>query len=348
MTKQNLKNLGVSLGMLGAVMMTATSYAQQTETVKKLPLARTGRLMAGMPGQTRPDTAKADAAKSDTPTYSYTLLAYPGTLSTFGVGINPGAVGSNVEAVGAWLFPDGTSQTSFRAFVGGPNGMTETYQLLNDPDAPTPQQAYSVNDSGQVVGDYIDGSGIFHSYLADGNHFIPINVPFEGATGTNDPAINNSGEIIGDWTDSAGNSHGFTLIAGTYVSFDYPGAPQTFPFSINGAGDIVGAYADANGNDHGFLKKGKSYSSIDFPGALETYANGINSEGVIAGEYCAASSCLTTNQGVQGFVLKNGVYTTLDIPGEYFTSLQSISDKGTILGIYGDADGLFYTFLATP
>jgi hypothetical protein len=60
-------------------------------------------------------------------------------------------------------------------------------------------------------------------------------VPFAGATYTLPYAINNSGEIVGGW-GNAGIATGFTLIAGTYTSIEYPGANYTFAFDINKKG----------------------------------------------------------------------------------------------------------------
>ncbi|GLQ91682.1 hypothetical protein GCM10007901_06320 [Dyella acidisoli] len=309
---------------------------------------------------------------SDSPTYTYTLLSYPGTLDTQGVGINPDALDPDlggqsgtarpkIKVVGAWSSPDGTSQTGFLARVSGTKPVRETYDLLNDPLGSLVQQPYSINDFGQIVGDYymgeIGGSYIFHSYELDGDKFIPLNVPFVGAVSTFSPAINNTGEIVGGWTDSAGNSHGYTLIGGAYTSFDYPGGGQIQLYlSVNSQGDIAGSYADASGNVHGFLRRGDTYTSIDFPGAVYTASTGINDADEIVGSYCPTSQCLATGgEGLQGFILKNGIYTTFAIPGEYATALASINNKGVLMGNYYDANvsaadtaNHVYTFLATP
>jgi hypothetical protein len=230
MTRQMLKNFGLSAGLLGMAFLTSTSFAQGVGAAAKLSRARVA-----------PSTAKAaeqPAQTSDSPSYTYTLVSYPGTLNTQGVGMNLGAISQDpekVEVVGAWYFPDGTSQTGFRARVSGTKSVTEHYVQVNDPNAPTPQQSYSINDLGQIVGDYIDSSNVFHAYELVGDEFRVLDVPFAGAKGTFSPAINNSGEIVGGWYDSAGNEHSFTLVGGTYTSFDYPGATSQFYYGINSA-----------------------------------------------------------------------------------------------------------------
>ncbi|WP_188792610.1 hypothetical protein [Dyella nitratireducens] len=361
MKNHAVKNSGIALGLLGAALIVSTSFAQGFMPAVRLPAAR-----KALP------KAQVSTRMSDSPTYTYTLLGYPGTLDTQGVGINPDALDPDldgqgetarpkIKVVGARFSPDGTSQTGFLARVSGSKSVHETYDLLNDPQGSLVQQAYSINDFGQVVGDYymgdIGGSYIFHSYELDGDKFNPINLPFAGVVSTFSPAINNTGEIVGGWTDSAGNSHGYTRIGDTYTSFDYPGGGQIQLYlSVNSEGDIVGSYADASGAVHGFLRRGETYTSIDFPGAAYTVSTGINDADEIVGSYCPTSQCLATGgEGLQGFILKNGIYTTFAIPGEYATALASINNKGVLMGNYYDADvnaadtaNHVYTFLATP
>jgi hypothetical protein len=359
MTKKTVKNLGVELGLLGIMLIPATAFAQGSESggsesVKGLAVSRGTPLTAA--ADSRAATRRAQAA--DAPSFNFTLIGFPGTLNTLGVGINPAAINGHgekqaVEIVGAEFFPDGSSQTGFLAQVSKTNGgTTESYSLLNDPQAPpppAPEQAYSVNDYGKIVGDYIDDSGVFHSYILDRGQFIPLDVPFAGAMGTASPAVNNAGEIVGLWSDSAGNTHNYTLIAGTFKSFDVPGASQAELFyGINGEGDITGSFADASGNVHGFLRKDNTFTTLDFPGAVATFPTGINDSGVIVGGYCPTSTCVTTGEGQLGFTLRSGVYTTFTFPAEFAVALASINNRGEVMGNYIDATGLVYTFLGTP
>jgi hypothetical protein len=350
---QILKNFGVSLGLLGTVLIVSPSLAQGLRPASKFLGARIAQ-----------PNAQVAARASNSPSYTYTLLSFPGTLYTQGVGINPGAFSqdpSEIKVVGARFSPDQTTQTGFLARVLGSKGGVQAYDLLNNPSGSAIQQTYSINDFGQTVGDYYVGqvgnAYIFHSYELVGDQFTPLNVPFPDAVSTFSPAINNTGEIVGGWTDGAGNSHGYTLIKGVYTSFDYPGVSQIQLYlAVNSEGHIVGSYADANGNVHGFLRRGNTYTSIDFPGAVYTASTGINDADEIVGNYCPTSQCLSTGgEGLQGFVLKNGIYTTFAIPGEYATALASINNEGVLMGNYYDADvnapdtaNHVYTFLATP
>ncbi len=322
MTKQTLKNFALALGLSGLALLPSTSVAQ---------IALASKLPAKNPASAAAQAASHQAKTPGSPSYTYTLLSFPGSLDTFAVGINLGATTSKIEIVG------GAGQGGFLARVSEKKTVTETYQAVNYPHGSDPQAVNAVNDSGQIVGDYGDYD---YGYERSGGKFTPIAVPFAGAQGTFPFAINNSGEIVGGWWDSNRIEHGFTLIGGTYTSFDYPGATETAGFAINSAGDIVGPYSDASGVEHAFLLSGGAYSSFDFPGADYTVANGINDAGDIVGIYCTTTGCISTSEGEQGFLLSAGVFTTISIPGEFFTAAEGINNNGEVVGFYVDAAGL--------
>jgi probable HAF family extracellular repeat protein len=123
-------------------------------------------------------------------------------------------------------------------------------------------------------------------------------------------------------------SHSFTLIGGTYTSFDYPGATFTQANAVNSAGEIVGYYNDTSGVSHGFLLSGGTYASIDVPGAASTTSSGINDTGDIVGGYCPTGECISSEEGTQGYLLSGGVFTPIAIPGEF----ASLAPGSSILG----------------
>jgi probable HAF family extracellular repeat protein len=333
MTKQTLKNFALALGLLGLALIPSTSLAQ-VGLASKLP----GKNPATAAAQTVSRQAKTPGS----PSYTYTLLSFPGTLNTGANGINKGATTSKIEIVG------GQGQGGFLVGVSVKKTVSEKYQAVNFPHAAEQLAANDVNDAGQIVGNYVDASGASHGYERSGAKFTTIDVPFAGATSTFTNAINNSGEIVGGWTDSGGVTHAFTLIGGTYASFDYPGATFTTANDVNNEGEIVGFYNDTSGVGHGFSLSGGTYTSIDVPGAVYTNSIGINDAGDIVGLYCTTSQCVSTNEGAQGFLLSGGVFTTITIPGEYYTYLTDINNNGVVIGGYQDAAGLVVAFMATP
>ncbi len=342
MTRRTVTNSGLVLALLGLVQIPSTGLAQVGVASK-------------FPGKRRPSAAAHAAshpAKTPgTSSYTYTLLSFPGTYYTYANGINAGATTSKTEIVGGYSAtnnPEGSS--GFLAHVSGTKTVAESYEVTNYPHEPLLQFALGVNDSGAIVGDYEDSSGVYHGYELSGGTFTTINVPFAGAEATYTEGLNNSGEIVGAWMDSASNTHGLTVIGSTYTSLDYPGSDFTYAEGVNSQGDVVGYYIDTTGGvAHGFLLSGGTYTSIDFPGAYSTGSSGINDAGDIVGTYCTISQCGPGGNGVgQGYVLSGGVFTTVAIPGEFDTWVSGINNKGTLVGFYTDAAGLLVAFLAKP
>jgi hypothetical protein len=306
------------------------------------------------PGTKRPfsqaaKTQRREARVQGSPSYNYTLLNFPGTLTTFAICINKGATTSKTYVVGGYGTAPELYQAGFLARVSGKKTVAESYQSVSYPHVPEEQLAECVNDSDQIVGTYLDSSGLNHGYERSGGKFIPLDVPFAGAIGTFPVSINNSGEVVGAWTDSEGNDHGFTLIGGAYNSFDYPGGTQTEAADINSAGDIVGTCYDASGVGIGFLLSGGTYTPIEYSGAVETFVSGINDSGVIVGSYCTTSECETSLDGIQNFLLNGSVYTPITIiPGEVYSIVVDINNNGVLVGYYLDAAGVGGSFIATP
>lgn len=341
MTKQTLRNFALAQSLSVLALIASTSLAQ-VGVASNLP-ARRGPSAAAHAASPQAKTPRA-------PSYTYTLLNFPGTYYTYANGVNPGATTLKTKIVGGYSAAnDPEGGFGFLAHVSGKKIVTESYEAVNYPHEPPLQAALGINDSGEIVGTYEDSSGVYHGYELSGGRFTTLNVPFAGAEGTNAEGLNNSGEIVGAWVDSAANTHGLTLIGSTYTSLDYPGADFTYAEGVNSEGKVVGYYIDTTGGvAHGFLLSGGTYTSIDFPGAYSTGSSGINDAGDIVGAYCMTNECRTTGEGQQGYVLSGGVFTTIAIPGEYSTWVSGINNNGRLVGFYTDAAGLIVSFLATP
>jgi probable HAF family extracellular repeat protein len=118
---------------------------------------------------------------------------------------------------------------------------------------------YGVNDSGQVVGVYVDASGKERGFsaiavgedMADftGATFTTVAAP--GATATRAYGVNDVGQIVGSYDDAAGVTHGFSFASSTFTTLDV-GALGTTAHGINNAGLIVGGYVSPTG-DCGFV-----------------------------------------------------------------------------------------------
>jgi uncharacterized membrane protein len=189
------------------------------------------------------------------PQGGYTDIGVPGAMVINVHGINNAGVIVGVYGNSA----PGPLTTSF---IRAADGSVTT---LTVPGATGPNVlgAVGINDSGQIVGGYSDGSGIDHGFLRspDGS-FKTIDYP--GSQGTGLVGINNAGEILGNYADSAQHTHGFILSADgkTFTAIDDPNATGgTWAGGINNDGDVVGLYMDGSG-EHGFERKGVTVINV--------------------------------------------------------------------------------------
>src|SRR5437763_11672482 len=129
-----------------------------------------------------------------------------------------------------------------------------TYTTLDDPSANNNTQAFGINASGQIVGQYTDASNHTHGFLYSNGTYTTLDDPSASATGgTFALGINDLGQIVGVYGDASGG-HGFLYSNGNYTTLNDPFATtNTTAVGINDAGQIVGFYRDASGNHHGFL-----------------------------------------------------------------------------------------------
>lgn len=193
-----------------------------------------------------------------------------------------------------------------------------------------------LDDKGNILGQYISGSGFAGFLLVQGtlSHFR-----FPGSVDTFPRDINKSSVIVGSF-DLATNGplHAFMVRNGTFSEIKLPGfagAPVTAN-GINDLGDITGQIL-ANGVQQGYLLHQGTVTLISFPGAAGgTFPTSINNAGVIVGSYS-----LAVGQQSHGFMWKNGVFTTIDVPGSQGTSPAKINDNAVIVG--SDIDSLGVT-----
>jgi uncharacterized membrane protein len=218
-----------------------------------------------------------------------------------------------------------------------------SYTALNLPPSNGPAVAWGINNALQIAGSYEAADGTRGFFGRIGGGYASIDVP--GSVGTIAYGVNNAGQVVGSFYTGSlpgGISHGFLLSAGTFTTIDVPGSTDTGAYGLNNRNQIVGAYSDARGIDHGYLWTQGNYISIDVPGAVNTVAQGINNAGDIVGEYVDASNHLN------GFLLSDGSFTTIDVPGAISTQVFGINDLDQIVGLYDDAFGEPHAFLATP
>jgi probable HAF family extracellular repeat protein len=109
-----------------------------------------------------------------------------------------------------------------------------------------------INDSGQMVGSFLDGYHAPQGFLLTNSTFSVINVP--GAYLTEIYGINNLGQMVGI-SDSSSGSRGFLYGGGVFTTIDDPNGylpGGAMPRGINNLGQIVGSYIAGPDVGHGF------------------------------------------------------------------------------------------------
>ena len=171
------------------------------------------------------------------------------------------------------------------------------YTTIDEPHAVGVTVAESLNDSGQIVGTYLDAKSVYHGFLLSHGTYTTLSDPKAGTgaqQGTFASGINSLGKIVGSYVDSHGLVHGFLLTSGTYTTLDDPnGVGRTDVVAINGSGQIVGYYQDAHSVFHGFLLANGKYTTFNEPKAATgasqgTFPQGINVSGKIVGSFTDA------------------------------------------------------------
>jgi len=249
------------------------------------------------------------AAAAGAPAYSFLDLAQPQAF-----GINDAG-----QVVGGAFDP------SFgeHGFLRNADGTVLVFDVISPAGAPAARtEAHDINNSGQIVGEFADGTGL-HGFVrnADGSFttFDAADADVGAQRGsTSARGINDAGQIVGDFLDAGFNSHGFVrTVDGAISSIDVPGASQIFYSGIDSSGTIVGTTVDTAGQ-HGIIIRGAlappaTFTFVDLLGAAGTELNGINDGGELAG---------TFHDGTRshGFVLPAPAFTDGPVGG--FTVLD--------------------------
>ena len=197
-----------------------------------------------------------------------------------------------------------------------------------DPPGAEQTHATGINNNGNIVGWYQDGSGT-HGFLDVNGSFTTLDVP--GSFSTYALGINNQGLIVGGYQvavqldpfSTAFIFHGFIYDGSTYQTLDSTVTPETILNGINDSGVITGQDAGCCGGS--FIYDG-SFHLISVPGSLFTEAGGINNAGQVTGFYRAPGP------GFHGFVYTAGSFQLFDVPGGFDTEPTDINNDGVVVG----------------
>ncbi len=244
-------------------------------------------------------------------TLHFTRLDYPGAAQTLVLGINNRGV-----VVGTYSDGEGT-QHGFVRFPASLPRREPRWISIDAPDAvadPTmfyefgsrlKTSAFSINDNGDIVGQYADAEGIGHGFMLREGRYRAVDVPnaFDapgGDGGTMATHINNRSEIAGAFGGTMPDNSlirlGFVKSAGRYTPLAPAGSIYTQAYAISDNGIVGGAYADPNYIMHGFLLSRGHFTTIDAPGANGvTFIYDVDTNANFVGEY-------DTTEKTHGFI----------------------------------------------
>jgi probable HAF family extracellular repeat protein len=188
--------------------------------------------------------------------------------------------------------------------------------ILNDSFATAGTFAQGLNDSGEIVGYYIDSQGS-HGFTYGAGNFTTAPSNLITAEG-----VNNAGQVVGSTNSGTAN-----------------------PFGINNLGQVVGSFSVSSNNTQSFLKTGNSTTELSYPGAADTYARSINDQGQVVGYWIGTDGTFPGQTIAHGFVYENGVWSDLDAAsGSNGTFVTGINNSDLIVGYYLDNTGSAHGF----
>ena len=127
----------------------------------------------------------------------------------------------------------------------------------------------------------------------------------------------------------------FTLIDGVFMTYDFPGAQNTYFYALGNDGRAAGYYEDSEGLHHGVILENGELRQYDFPNAVQTEIYGISdATGVLTGNWIDAAG---VRRGFTGD-------TIIEFPGATATFADFVNSAGNMFGSYIDADGIFQEF----
>lgn len=157
---------------------------------------------------------------------------------------------------------------------------------IGDSLGPNTNEAWGVNDTGNIVGFYTDSALNYQGfeYIASSGTYTTISCA--GWTNTRAYGINDAGVIVGDVANSsAGPFSAMEYRSGKCMVFNYPKAADTYARGINKGGEISGFYTTTAGVTSGFQKTGSTFTSFTYPTSVGSLAYHLNDHGQIAGWY---------------------------------------------------------------
>ena len=212
--------------------------------------------------------------------------------------------------------------------------------------------ANGVNDSDQVVGQFVSGtrrSAVSHAFLWQNGGFRDLGTL--GGVGAYATAINDAAQVVGASASAGGVFEGFVWQNGVMTALGVlPGGFSSSATAINANGQIVGSSSSSNASSEAVLFANGTVTPLGIPsGFASSTANAINNNGIVVG-----TASVGSYRGIShAFIAENGAATDLNrlIPGNsgswVLEQANGINDDGIIVGT-GTTNNVLHAFLLTP
>jgi probable HAF family extracellular repeat protein len=207
------------------------------------------------------------------------------------------------------------------------------------PGSATPAVPLAINDAGQVAGEALTSSGIYHAILYSNGTLTDLSA-LNGAstTGAQANGINASGVVVG-WSTctncdlfNVAMTSGFIYQNGTFTDLtDLPsglasGVTYDEPFGINDSGQVTGTAEGAVAITAAYTSDAYIYTNGSWTDFGPGEGAAINATGEVTG-------ALTTKAGANAFLYGNGVTTNIGtLPGGSNASGTAINAAGQVVG----------------
>ena len=228
------------------------------------------------------------------------------------------------------------------------SGSIEVITTFDYPGADNLTLPQKINERGDVVGEFIDSSGVTRGFVrfSDGSFSDPIVDPNDTVGFTEGRGINNSRSVAGDYVISDGTLHSFFLANGTFTEYDVPDAVQTNLLSINDAASFTGTFdPDGSGIFQAFVSVGGTLTSFSVPAAASTLAYEINNSNQLVVGYFVDSL------GVPHGYFRDAtgaLHFPIDPSGSTATVLFGLNDRNWVVGRYADGAGATHGLFFIP
>ena len=219
------------------------------------------------------------------------------------------------------------------------SGSIEVITTFDYPGAGNSTLPQKINNRGDVVGEYIDSSGVVRAFVrfGDGSYSEPIVDPNDAVGFTEGRGINNARTVNGDYVISDGTLHSFFLSGTTFTEYDVPNSVQTNLLSVNDSGNFTGGFdPDGSGIFRAFISIGGVLTSLAIPGALGTFAYELsNTNQLVVGYFIDPSGA---THGYYRDAAGN-LHFPIDPAGSVGTVLFGLNERNWVVGRYADSSG---------